>query len=82
MNWEGWYHWKKRRLITIILFIIAYIVTIPIRDYGGFFDITQGITIWMHLTLIIVGIIVLLVLMKIIEVLVKKFILDKKRKKR
>ncbi len=33
MNWKEWYHWKKRRLIAVILFILAYIVTIPIRGY-------------------------------------------------
>ena len=85
MDWEKWYHWKKRRLIAVILFIVAYIITIPIRDYESlipFVDITQGVPILAHLIIIIVGVIILLILMKIIEVIVKMFILDKGRKKK
>jgi len=75
MNWKKWYYWKERRFIIVILFILAYIVTIPIRGYeflDRFIDITQGVPIWMHLIIIIFGIIVLLILMKIIEFIVRK----------
>ena len=82
MNWKEWYNWKEKKYIAVIGFIIAYILTIPWRNYNSFFDTTQGVTFWMHLKLIIAGIIVLLILMKIFEVLVKKYILDKKRKKK
>ena len=80
MNWEEWYYWKKRRLITVILFILAYIVTIPIRGYEfleRFIDITQGVPIWTHLIIIIFGEIVLLILIKISEIVVKKYVLDR-----
>jgi len=77
MNWQEWYDWKGRRLIAVVLFVIAYVLTIPIRDYDSFFDTSQGVTIWMHLTLIVAGVIVLLVFMKIVEMIVKKFILKK-----
>ncbi len=85
MDWEKWYHWKKRRLIAVVLFIVAYIVTIPIRGYeflDRFVDTTQGVPILAHLIVILVGVIVLLILMKIIEVIVKKSILDKSHKKK
>ena len=85
MNWEKWYYWKKRRFIIVILFILAYIVTIPIRGYeflDRFIDTTQGVPIWMHLIIIIVGVIVLLILIKIIEMIVKRYILDKGHKRK
>jgi len=80
MNWKQWYNWKNRRLITAILFIIAYILTIPIRNYeflSGLTDISQGVPLWAHLIVIAAGVIVLLILMKILEVIVKKYILKK-----
>jgi len=73
-------NWKERKLVAVVFFIIAYIITIPWRDYASFFDISQGITMWMHLTLIIAGSIVLLILMKVAKVLVKRFVLGKKKK--
>jgi uncharacterized protein (DUF983 family) len=78
MNWEEWYKWKEKKYIAGILFIIAYILTIPIRDYNfldEFIDITQGVPIWAHLIIILIGLIVLLVLLKITEMIVKKTIL-------
>ena len=85
MNWDEWYHWKKRRFIAVILFIVAYIITIPIRDYESlipFVDTTQGVPILAHLIVIIIGSLILLILMKIIEVIVKKSVLDKSSKKK
>ena len=76
MNWEKWYHWKERRLIAVVFFILAYIVTIPIRGYeflDRFIDTTQGVPIWAHLIVIVVGVIVLLILMKIAEIIVRYF---------
>jgi len=74
MNWKKWVAWKEKKYIAVILFILAYIVTIPIRGYeflDRFIDTTQGVPIWMHLIVIIVGVIILLILMKIIEMIVK-----------
>jgi len=85
MNWKEWYSWKARRLIAVILFILAYIVTIPIRGYeflDRFIDTTQGVPIWMHSILIIVGVVVLLILLKIIEMIVKRYILDRGHKRK
>ena len=82
MNWEEWVASKKKKYIAVVLFILAYIATIPWRDYSSFFDTTQGVTIWMHLTLIVIGLVVLLIGLKIIEVIVKKYILDKGHKKK
>jgi len=77
MNWKKWIAWKEKKYIAIVGFILAYIVTIPIRDYSfldAFVDTTQGVTIWMHLTLIIAGIIVLLIGLKILEIIIKSFL--------
>ena len=80
MNWEKWVASKEKKYIGIILFILAYIVTIPIRDYGflsGFVDISQGVPIWGHLIVIAFGIIVFLILLKILEMIVKYFLKKK-----
>ena len=74
MNWKEWVACKEKKYIAVILFILAYIVTIPIRGYeflDRFVDTTQGVPIWAHLIVIIVGAIVLLILLKIIEMIVK-----------
>lgn len=81
MNWKEWCNWEERNYIAVILFIIAYIITIPWRNYDTFFDTTQGVTIWMHLTLIIGGIIVLIIGLEVIEAIVEKFVLNKSHKK-
>ena len=78
MNWKQWYDWKERRLIAVVLFVVAYTLTIPIRDYGfldSFFDTSQGVAIWIHLILIVAGVIILLIGLKMLEVIVKKFVL-------
>jgi len=62
---------KKQGIVAIIGFIFLYILTIPIRDYSSFFDISQGITIWMHLILIAAGIIVLMILLTLMSSLTK-----------
>jgi|SaaInlStandDraft_4_1057021.scaffolds.fasta_scaffold131789_2 hypothetical protein len=62
---------KEHSIIAIIGFIVLYILTIPIRDYSSFFDISQGITIWMHLILIIIGITILLILLALIHAIMK-----------
>jgi hypothetical protein len=80
VNWKKWVAWKEKKYLAIVLFIIAYILTIPIRDYDSFIDTTQGVPIWIHLILIIFGLIVLLILLKIFEMIVKRFILDKRKK--
>ena len=80
MNWEEWYSWKERKFITVILFILAYILTIPIRGYeflDRFIDTTQGVPLWVHLIIIVVGGIVLILLQKIIEIIVKKYVLNR-----
>ncbi len=82
MNWKEWHDWEQRRFLAVVFFIIAYIVTSPWRNYDNFFDTSQGVTIWMHLILIVAGIIVLLIGLKIFEIIIKKFILDKPTRKK
>ena len=75
MNWKEWGSWKERKYIAAILFIIAYILTIPIRGYeflDRFIDTTQGVPIWMHLIIIVIGVIVVMVLHKIIEMIMNR----------
>jgi hypothetical protein len=78
MDWKEWSDWKEKKYIAVIGFIIAYLLTIPIRDYSfldGLIDITQGVPILAHLIIIIIMSIVLIVLLKIIEFIVKKIVL-------
>ncbi len=80
MNWKEWYSWKQRKFIAAILFILAYILTIPIRGYeflDSFIDTTQGVPIWAHLIIIIIGVIVVMILHKILEIIVKRYILNR-----
>ena len=80
MNWEQWLSWKERKLIAVIGFIIAYIATIPIRGYEfleGLVDISQGVPVWAHLIIIVIGSIALIILQVILEIIVKKFIIKK-----
>lgn len=68
-------YFKKYRFLAVILFIIAYTLTIPIRDYSfleGIFDMSQGVPILAHLMLIVIGGIVLLILLKIIGIIIKR----------
>lgn len=77
MNWEEWVTWKNRDLIAVIFFIIAYILTIQIRDYSfleSSFDISNGIPIIAHIALIVIGAIVLIILLKIITIIIKYFL--------
>ena len=83
MNWEKWYSWKHRKFITVILFTLAYILTIPIRGYeflDGLIDTTQGVPIWAHLIIIIIGSIVVTVLQYILEIIIKKYVLTQTTK--
>ncbi len=79
MNWKQWVASKKKIYIGIVLFIISYILTIPWRNYerllGGSVDISQGVPIWVHLIIIVIGSIVFIILIKIIEFIVKKTVL-------
>ena len=77
MDWKKWVDWKEKKYIGVVGFIILYILTIPIRDYGfldSFIDTTQGVPIWAHLILIVFGLVVLIILLKVIEMIVKKVI--------
>ncbi len=77
MNWKEWVAWKEKKYLAVIGFIILYTLTIPIRDYGfldSFIDTTQGVPIWAHLILIVFGLVVLIILLKVIEMIVKKAI--------
>ena len=59
-------------LIVAILWVIAYILTIPIRGYEfleGFIDISQGVPIKAHLMIIIAGVIFVMIAHKIIEII-------------
>lgn len=81
MNWKQWVASKKKMYIGIVLFTIAYILTIPWRNYEkllrGSVDISQGVPIWVHLIIIVIGLIVFITLLKLIEFIVKKTILKK-----
>jgi len=75
MNWKEWVDWKEKKYIAVVGFIIAYVLTIPWRNYesliGGFVDISQGVPLWAHLMIIVFGLVVLLVLLKILEMIVR-----------
>jgi|TARA_Y100000310_G_scaffold259756_1_gene268508 hypothetical protein len=77
MNWEKWLAWNGKKYIAAGLFVVAYILTIPWRDYGfltGFVDITEGVPIWAHLVVVVIGAVVLLILLKIVEIIVRKVV--------
>lgn len=77
MNWKEWVAWKEKKYIAVIFFILAYIVTIPWRGYeflDSFIDTTQGVPIWAHLIVIAFGLVVLMILLKVIEMVVKYFL--------
>ncbi|NNF35361.1 MAG: hypothetical protein HKN68_14720 [Saprospiraceae bacterium] len=82
MNWKQWVASKKKIYIGIVLFIVAYIITIPWRNYErllkGSIDISEGVPIWIHLIIIVIGLIVFIILLKIIELIVKKKVLKNK----
>ncbi|MFC1710740.1 hypothetical protein ACFLZJ_01105 [Nanoarchaeota archaeon] len=81
MNWKEWVNWKQKKFVVGGLFIIAYLLTIPIRDYSSYsVDISQGVPIWLHLVLILIGLVVIIIGLTILEAIVK-FYLNKKRKK-
>lgn len=81
MNWKEWVAWKEKKYIAVVLFAIAYVLTIPWRNYSfleGLVDITNGVPIWAHLMLIVIAsivLLILLILLKIIEVIVEKVVL-------
>jgi len=80
MNWEQWLSWKQRKLIAVIGFILAYIVTIPIRGYEflkGFFNISQGVSLEAHLIIIFIGSVAVVILHQILEIIVKKYLIKK-----
>ena len=82
MNWEQWVTSKKKIYIGIVLFIIAYILTNPWRNYErllrGSVDISQGVPIWIHLIIIVIGLIVFVILLKTTEFIVKETVIKKK----
>jgi len=75
MNWKQWANWKEKKYIAVIGFIIAYLVTIPIRNYEfleNFINITNGVPILAHLIIILFGSLIVIVLLKIIENVVER----------
>ena len=63
-----------------MFFIIAYILTIPIRGYeflDGLFDISDGVPLEAHLLIILFGVLVVMTLHWLIEIIVKRFILNR-----
>jgi hypothetical protein len=78
MNWKEWLAWNEKKYIAVGLFAVAYVLTIPWRDYEfltGFVDITAGVPLLAHLGIIVVGSIVLVILLRIVEVIVEKIVL-------
>jgi len=46
MNWKEWSSWKKKKHLAVVLFSLAYLATIRVRDYSfleGSFDISSGV---------------------------------------
>jgi len=75
MNRKDWYSRKYSKYIAAILFILAYILTIPIRGYeflDSFVDTSQGVPLLAHLIIIIIGVFVVMIIYKIIEITVKR----------
>ena len=70
---QNWSLTKKWR-IGVILLIILYILTIPVRDYS--FLNVENVSIWMHL-LIILGLVVFYSILLFIFDKILKFILRK-----
>jgi len=80
MRLKEWYTWKYSKSVTAILFIVAYILTIPIRGYeflDGLFDTTEGVPLSAHLIIIVFGVIVTMMLHWLIETVVRRFFLDR-----
>jgi len=74
MNWKEWADSKKKRYFAVAGFIVAYLLTIPIRDYSfldDIVDVSQGVPLVAHLGVIVVGVVVILIGLWIIEMIVK-----------
>jgi hypothetical protein len=74
MDWKKWEAWKHRDLITVISFTIAYILTIPIRNYtflNSIVDTTQGVPFLAHLVIIIIGSTIIIILLEIIAMIIR-----------
>jgi len=74
MNWKKWESWKDRNLIAVILFIIAYTLTIPFRNYSflnSIIDTTQGVPLFAHLLVLVVGLTTLIILLEIISMIIR-----------
>ena len=69
MKWEDW-SLKKKIFLGSIGFIVLYILTIPIRDYGSFG--IDGPSLLNHLAFIVVGVVVYTILISIISVVIDK----------
>jgi len=68
MVWDKW-SLSKRITIGSVIFIVLYILTIPIRDYG--FLGVENVTVLTHVSIIIVAIVVYSILMFIIDRVIK-----------
>jgi hypothetical protein len=82
MNWNQWVASKKKIYLGVVFFIIAYTLTTPWRNYerllGISVDISQSVPMWVHLIIIVIGLIIFITLLKIMEFIVKKTVLKSK----
>ena len=75
MDWKEWANLKEKKYLAVALFAVAYVLTIPIRNYDflrGFVDITQGVPVWAHLMVIAAGSVFLVVALWVIEMIAKR----------
>lgn len=76
MSWKTLFPLWRKQVVAIVLFIIAYILIIPFRDYeflARFTDISKGVSIWAHLIIILSAGIFLTIVLKIMSVVSKHY---------
>jgi len=77
MKRKDWYSRKYCKYVAAMFFIIAYILTIPIRGYEfleGLFDISQGVPLEAHLFIIFIGATFVMALYWLIEIFINRFL--------
>ena len=77
MTWQEWCSWKNRKYVAGTLFAAAYVVTIPIRGYeflDGLVDTSQGVPLWVHLVIIVIGGIAVSILHIVLGIVVQRLL--------
>jgi len=76
MSWKTLTPLWRKQVIAVILYIIAYVLTIPWRGYeflNGFIDISQGVPMKAHLLIILVVGIILSIFLWILDFINKNY---------